>query len=385
MNRKFVPFDDSYRVPVDVRVSRGVRTGKSLFVCGQMDLDAEGEAQHLGDLSAQTQRSMILLGDVIDKAGMKASDTVQLHVFYRGEIDEVTYRREILGAFPQYERAVIVLTPVASFPSRGAEVEIDAIVVEDDLSAVVEDESGRVVGCRRGEWLFVQGHSTATVLEAQIAEIAARVHRVLAGLRADLDDVCRVNAYFSAALSPAALRRAESQLAKAFEDPEPSYHGTILPVELPDQQALRVEVIALRGTDGSRLERHRHFDAAPWRWPTPLPYAQAVRIGDYVFLSSQLPLNGDGKVCHPGDISGQTHLVMRHMQAALHAAGADLDDMTKVNAYFEGEHDREDWSLNVGIRSGYYAEPGPASTGIEVARLSTEGALISADCLAVVD
>ena len=67
MSRQFIPFDETYRVPVDVRVSRGVRTGKSLFICGQMDLDQHGQVRNPGDLSAQTHRSMTLLCDVIEK------------------------------------------------------------------------------------------------------------------------------------------------------------------------------------------------------------------------------------------------------------------------------------------------------------------------------
>lgn len=385
MTRQFVPFDDSYRVPVDVRVSRGVRVGNRLFVSGQMDLDANGKARHPGDLKTQTERAMTLLCDVIEKAGMKPAHTVQLHVFYKGETDEVSYRRQILDGFAQFSQALIVLTPVASYPSEGADVEIDAVVIDDEWNATVEDESGRVVGSRRGEWVFVQGHSTAQVLEAQVAEVAARVHRVLHGLRADIADVCRVNAYFSADLDTETVARAQAQLGSVFADYAPSYHAAILPMPLPAGQGLQVEVIALRGTDGSRLERTSAEETASGRWPNQLPYAQAVRCGDTVFVSSQLPLNGDGGVTHPGDIAAQTHQVMDHMLSALGSMGADFSHMTKVNAYFEGHENLADWSVNVGIRSGYYVKPGPASTGIEVSRLSASGALISADCIAVID
>jgi enamine deaminase RidA (YjgF/YER057c/UK114 family) len=385
MTRQFVPFDDSYRVPADVRVSRGVRTGKRLFVCGQMDLDASGQACHPGDLETQTERAMTLLCDVIEKAGMKPAHTVQLHVFYKGEPDQASYRRQILDRFPQFSEALILLTPVASYPSKGADVEIDAIVVEDDWSAIVEDESGRVVGARRGEWAFVQGHSTSQILEVQVAEIAARVHRVLQGLRADIEDVCRVNAYFSGDLDTETVARAEQQLASVFAESAPSYHAAVLPRPLPAGQGLLVEVIALRAIDGSRLPRTSAEGSAAWSWPNELPYSQAVRCADTVFVSSQLPINGDGRVSHLGDIAGQTHLVMRHMASALESVGANFSHMTKVNAYFEGHENQEDWSVNVGIRSGYYVKPGPASTGIEVTRLSAEGALISADCVAIID
>ena len=220
---------------------------------------------------------------------------------------------------------------------------------------------------------------------AGIAEVAARVHRVLQGLRADIADVCRVNAYFSADLDTETVARTQAQLGSVFADYAPSYHAAILPMPLPADQGLQVEVIALSGTDGSRLERTSAEETASGRWPNQLPYAQAVRCGDTVFVSSQLPLNGDGGVTHPGDIAAQTHQVMDHMLSALGSMGADFSHMTKVNAYFEGHENLADWSVNVGIRSGYYVKPGPASTGIEVSRLSASGALISADCIAVID
>jgi len=384
MSRTFIPFDNSYRVPAPVKVSRGVRTSDTLFLCGQMDLNADGQAQNVDDLSAQTRRAMGLLNDVIEKAKMRPSNAVQLHVFYRGDVDEVSYRREILDVFPAYKNALIVLTPVDSYPSEGAAVEIDAIVVNHDERAIVEDESGRVVGARRGEWVFVEGHSTARVLEAQIAEVAARVHRVLQGLRADINDVCRVNAYYSSELSDDMLARAESQLAAMFVDSRPTYHAAVLPKPLPDGQFLRVEVIGLRGTDGDQLESTDANGAVDWDWPNGLPYSKALRRGNFVFLSAQLPVDKSGALCHPSDIAGQTHLVMSHMGKALNALGADFSHMTKVNAYFEGNNNLEDWRINVGIRSDYYVAPGPASTGIEVKRCSTDGALITADCFAVV-
>ena len=388
MTRKFVPMDDSYGGPATANISRGVRSGKRLFVCGHRGLNSTAGAQSqddaTGDVASQIREAMDLLLDSIEQASMRPAHTVQLHVYYRGNADEAAYRSELLSAFPQFSQALLVLTPVGGQSHTHTSVEIDAIVIEDDYSAIVEDEAGRVVGSRRGEWLCVQAHSTARVLEAQIAEVAARTHRVLHGLRADIDDVCRVNAYYSASLDTAGVERAEKQLAAVFAGTATSYRGTVLPAALTDDQCLRVELVALRGTDGARLDK-RGATAPGWGWPQQLPYPQALRSGDCVFVSSQLPLNGDGELCHNGDLPAQTHLIMNHMQAALRAVGADVQHMAKVNVYVDGQRDAADLIANADIRSEYHAAPGPASTGVEVDRLGVDGALIAADCVAVVD
>ena len=69
------------------------------------------------------------LYDVIDQGGMQPSDIVYLHVFYRAPTDEAAYRQRILESFPECTDGLIVLTPVVSYPSAGAEVEIDAIAI----------------------------------------------------------------------------------------------------------------------------------------------------------------------------------------------------------------------------------------------------------------
>lgn len=378
MNRQFVPFDDSYRVPADVRVSRGVRVGERLFICGQMDLDGKGQARNLGNLRAQSIAAMRLLYDVIERGGFKPEDVVHLHVFYRAPTNEARYLQELIDAFPECKTALTVLTPVVSYPSTGAEVEIDAIAIKHHSQQVITNSNNRVIGHRKGEWIVAQTTpQTHGSWSAQIDRAHADLRNTLRDLDADLKDVCKVNAYFSPCIDPKALAKAECELARGFIDTKPTYHGVVLPAPFPEGENIRVEVIAI----DAALPRQRV--TIPWHWPAPLCYSQGIRCGDSVFVGAQFAVSSDAKLCHVGDLAAQTHQSMVNMKAVLGALGMGFEHMTKVNAYFIARQDLAQWTTNVGIRSSYYVKPGPASTGIENLALSVPDALISVDCIAV--
>ena len=57
-------------------------------------------------------------------------------------------------------------------------------------------------------------------------------------------------------------------------------------------------------------------------------------------------------------------------------------DLVKVNTYYEGGAEPQALHDNLSIRSSYYGEPGPASTGMPLPRLNPEGAMISIDAIA---
>src|SRR5687768_12317426 len=59
-----------------------------------------------------------------------------------------------------------------------------------------------------------------------------------------------------------------------------------------------------------------------------VPLSPAVRAGDFVFVSGQVPTGADGKVV-PGGIEEQTRQVMENIKAALQLAGCGMDDVVK--------------------------------------------------------
>jgi 2-iminobutanoate/2-iminopropanoate deaminase len=69
--------------------------------------------------------------------------------------------------------------------------------------------------------------------------------------------------------------------------------------------------------------------------PAPIgPYSQAIRIGDLLFCSGQIPLDpATGELVGGEEITAQTRQVMRNIGAVLEAAGASFDDVVKTTIY----------------------------------------------------
>lgn len=63
-----------------------------------------------------------------------------------------------------------------------------------------------------------------------------------------------------------------------------------------------------------------------------IPLSQAVRAGDFIFVSGQVPLSPDGRADVEG-INAQTHLCLQNIKAILEAAGASLADVVKVQVF----------------------------------------------------
>jgi 2-iminobutanoate/2-iminopropanoate deaminase len=68
--------------------------------------------------------------------------------------------------------------------------------------------------------------------------------------------------------------------------------------------------------------------------PAPIgPYSQAVKAGNLLFISGQVPINpGTGNV-EATDIIGETHLVMHHLKAILSEAGMSFDNVVKTTIF----------------------------------------------------
>jgi 2-iminobutanoate/2-iminopropanoate deaminase len=63
------------------------------------------------------------------------------------------------------------------------------------------------------------------------------------------------------------------------------------------------------------------------------PYTPAVRAGDFVFLSGQVPVDPATSQFSPGDIQHETRLTLNNMKRLLEGVGASLSDVVKVGVY----------------------------------------------------
>jgi enamine deaminase RidA (YjgF/YER057c/UK114 family) len=95
---------------------------------------------------------------------------------------------------------------------------------------------------------------------------------------------------------------------------------------------------------------------------------------DLLFLPGQLPLE-------PGDLAAQTRAVMTRLGSILEQAGASFADLLKVTTHYVGTDIPDELHRTLEIRSQFYAEPGPASTGIPVPRLEPGDATLVVEAI----
>jgi|GEM_PF-2114755 endoribonuclease L-PSP, putative len=81
--------------------------------------------------------------------------------------------------------------------------------------------------------------------------------------------------------------------------------------------------------------KHIHTDKAP---AAIGPYAQAVRVGNLLFTSGQIPLRPDGTLVE-GDIAEQTRQVLENLRAIVEAAGGTLANVVKTTVYLRDMND----------------------------------------------
>jgi 2-iminobutanoate/2-iminopropanoate deaminase len=92
-----------------------------------------------------------------------------------------------------------------------------------------------------------------------------------------------------------------------------------------------------------------------------VPLSPAVRAGDFVFVSGQVPVRGDGSIVD-GGIEPQTKQVLENIKTALALAGATLDDVVKTTVWIE---DARDFSGMNKVYATYFAVNPPARSTVE--------------------
>jgi reactive intermediate/imine deaminase len=96
------------------------------------------------------------------------------------------------------------------------------------------------------------------------------------------------------------------------------------------------------------------------------PYSQAVKVGNTVWISGQIPLDPATMTVVEGDISAQAQRVFANLQAIAEAAGGSLNQAVKINISLTDLGDFDE--VNTVMKS-FFAEPYPARACVQVAAL----------------
>ncbi len=113
-------------------------------------------------------------------------------------------------------------------------------------------------------------------------------------------------------------------------------------------------------------------------------FSQATTIeakGRLVFISGMTARQADGTMAGVGDIEAQTRQVCENLKAAVEAAGGTMDDICRVDVFIRN---MEHFPQIHKVRREYFAAPAPASTMVEVNKMTSPEALIEINAIAVV-
>lgn len=111
-------------------------------------------------------------------------------------------------------------------------------------------------------------------------------------------------------------------------------------------------------------------------------YSQAIRtIGNTVYLSGQIPLDPNTMQLVSDDFAEQTHQVFKNLKAVCEAAGGDLDQIVKLNAYLT---DLSQFAIFNEIMEHYFSQPFPARAAVGVSALP-RNAQVEAEAILVLE
>lgn len=106
-------------------------------------------------------------------------------------------------------------------------------------------------------------------------------------------------------------------------------------------------------------------------------YSQAVKCGNTVYVSGQIPLDPNTGALVSGDMDKHIRRVFDNLLAIITAAGGDFSDVAKLNVFLT---DLNHFALVNQIMSEYFTEPYPARAAIQVAALP-KTATVEMDCI----
>lgn len=106
-------------------------------------------------------------------------------------------------------------------------------------------------------------------------------------------------------------------------------------------------------------------------------YSQAIRAGNLVFLSGQIPLDPATMEIVAGDFEARARRVFDNLRAVAEAAGGDLDKVVKLTIFLT---DLSNFATVNSVMQDYFAEPYPARAAVGVASLP-KGVDVEADAI----
>lgn len=112
----------------------------------------------------------------------------------------------------------------------------------------------------------------------------------------------------------------------------------------------------------------------------PFALSQAIAVGDWIFVSGQAALDGQGNIVGEGNFQLQAETAFNNLQAVLQAADSGLQDVVKVTIFMT---DMQYFGEVVELRRRYFATPYPADSIVEVKALAMPQLMFEIEAIAM--
>ena len=376
-----------------------------IWVGGQVDLTPAGVVCNPSERPLQTRNAMAHFSSALHALECDLEDLVFLLCFYvnDGSVDEGAFLEEVASCLPDGAVPAINAVPVPYLAYPGMMVEIEGYAMRrEDGGRIEKTVASHQSLCplpapfsqavRSGKMIFVSGQyprlAEGTVYHqgdsvAQTRRIMEQVTALLGQFGASCRDVVKLNRWYAGNVGIKDFEPAALACAGFFDEPGPAATGIPLPRHADPDVAIKISVVAMLGEDGTHLSRRHVWPESLWDWHIHLPYKHGLACEEMIFLGGQVSLDKKGRALYPNDLPAQTHQAMQHIGTILNELGADYDDVCKITTVYQGNGGSETLHGNLSIRSGYFRDPGPATTGVPLPALAYESMVIEIDTFAM--
>ncbi|HTN98115.1 MAG TPA: hypothetical protein VL101_14175 [Nordella sp.] len=340
----FIPFDKVWRMRIDHPYSMFVRDGDMAWSCGQCPLDATGEVLYPGDLLAQGLVVCDFIKRFTREIGCTVASLGRVVVYYvkREPDDAATLLQLLRDSLGDGLQVIPVAVPHFYYDGMLLEIDVYAANSRRPLQSWRDKETG-------------------IVLEAIDAGAFT-----WAALRIPKDCPRPADAATGRLLAQAGLARDRLLADQWFTVQD-------VPCIVPGFDTARLVRTELAGE--AMLGELTFAKSAVVSEVIDGPVALTFRRSAHHFYVAAHDAGGETGLVE------QTRAIMRSIDAALRLRGLRFSDVRKSTTYYLAGSSAEELHLNMEVRNGYYAKPGPASTGLPVSGFPASSSLITVQLL----